>query len=46
MKLNTKFTKKKIYDLHKKNLAEKNDNVKRIQVEINSVYEALLQYLE
>ena len=46
MPLNSKFTNTKLSDAHSKGLAEKYDNVKRIEVELSSVYEGLLQSVE
>ena len=46
MPLNSKFTNTKLSDVHSKELAEKYDNVKRIEVELSSVYEGLLQSVE
>ena len=46
MPLNSKFTNTKLSDVHSKGLAEKYDNVKRIEVELSSVYEGLLQSVE
>ena len=46
MPLNSKFTNTKLSDVHSKGLAENYDNVKRIEVELSSVYEGLLQSVE
>ena len=46
MPLDSKFTNTKLSDIHSKGLAEKYDNVKRIEVELSSVYEGLLQSVE
>ena len=42
----SKFTNTKLSDVHSKGLAEKYDNVKRIEVELSSVYESFLKSVE
>ena len=46
MPLDSKFTNTKLSDVHSKGLAEKYDNVKRIEVELSSVYESFLKSVE
>ena len=46
MPLDSKFTNTKLSDAHSKGLAEKYDNVKRIEVELSSVYESFLKSVE
>jgi len=46
MPLDSKFTNTKLSDVHSKGLAEKYDNVKRIEVELSSVYEGLINSVE
>ena len=46
MPLESKFTNTKLSDVHSKGLAEKYDNVKRIEVELSSVYESFLKSVE
>ena len=42
----SKFTNTKLSDVHSKGLAEKYDNVKRIEVELSSVYDSFLKSVE
>ena len=46
MPLDSKFTNTKLSDVHSKGLAEKYDNVRRIEVELSSVYESFLKSVE
>ena len=46
MPLDSKFSNTKLSDVHSKGLAEKYDNVKRIEVELSSVYESFLKSVE
>ena len=46
MPLDSKFTNTKLSDVHSKGLVEKYDNVKRIEVELSSVYDSFLKSVE
>ena len=46
MPLDSKFANTKLSDVHSKGLAEKFDNVKRIEIELSSVYEGLINSVE
>ena len=46
MPLDSKFSNTKLSDVHSKGLAEKYDNVKRIEVELSSVYDSFLKSVE
>jgi len=46
MPLESKFENSKLSDVHSKGLAEKYDNVKRIEVELSSVYDSFLKSVE
>jgi len=46
MPLDSKFENSKLSDVHSKGLAEKYDNVKRIEVELSSVYDSFLKSVE
>ena len=46
MPLDSKFANTKLSDIHSKGLAEKFDNVKRIEIELSSVYEGLINSVE
>ena len=46
MPLESKFENSKLSDVHSKTLAKKYDNVKRIEVELSSVYESFLKSVE
>ena len=46
MPLDSKFENSKLSDVHSKRLAEKYDNVKRIEVELSSVYDSFLKSVE
>jgi len=46
MPLESKFENSKLSDIHSKGLAEKYDNVKRIEVELSSVYDSFLKSVE
>ena len=46
MPLDSKFANTKLSDVHSKGLAEKYDNVKRIEVELSSVYENFLKSVD
>ena len=46
MPLDSKFTNTKLSDVHSKGLVEKYDNVRRIEVELSSVYESFLKSVE
>ena len=43
--LNLNLTNTKLSDVHSKGLAEKYDNVRRIEVELSSVYDSFLNQL-
>ena len=45
MPLESKFENSKLSDVHSKTLAEKYDNVKRIEVELSSVYDGFINQL-
>ena len=46
MPLDSKFENSKLSDAHSKALAEKHDNVRRIEIELSSVYEGFLKSVE
>ena len=46
MPLESKFENSKLSDIHSKGLVEKYDNVKRIEVELSSVYDSFLKSVE
>ena len=46
MPLESKFENSKLSDVHSKTLAKKHDNVKRIEVELSSVYDSFLKSVE
>ena len=46
MPLDSKFENSKLSDVHSKALAEKHDNVRRIEIELSSVYEGFLKSVE
>ena len=46
MPLDSKFANTKLSDVHSKGLVEKFDNVKRIEIELSSVYEGLINSVE
>ena len=46
MPLDSKFENSKLSDIHSKELVEKFDNVRRIEVELSSVYESFLKSVE
>ena len=46
MPLESKFENSKLSDVHSKTLAKKYDNVKRIEVELSSVYDSFLKSIE
>ena len=46
MPLDSKFENSKLSDVHSKGLAEKYDNVRRIEVELSSVYDSFLKSVE
>ena len=46
MPLDSKFANTKLSDVHSKGLVEKYDNVKRIEVELSSVYESFLKSVD
>ena len=46
MPLDSKFQNSKLSDVHSKTLAEKYDNVRRIEIELSSVYEGFLKSVE
>ena len=46
MPLDSKFENSKLSDVHSKGLVEKYDNVRRIEVELSSVYESFLKSVE
>jgi len=46
MPLDSKFANTKLSDVHSKGLAEKFDNVRRIEVELSSVYDGFIQSVE
>jgi len=46
MPLDSKFENSKLSDVHSKGLVEKYDNVKRIEVELSSVYDSFLKSVE
>ena len=46
MPLESKFENSKLSDIHSKELAEKFDNVKRIEVELSSVYDGFIKSVE
>ena len=46
MPLDSKFANTKLSDIHSKGLAEKFDNVKRIEVELSSVYDGFIKSVE
>ena len=46
MPLDSKFENSKLSDVHSKTLTKKYDNVKRIEVELSSVYESFLKSVE
>lgn len=46
MPLDSKFQNSKLSDVHSKTLAEKYDNVRRIEIELSSVYEGFLNSVE
>ena len=46
MPLDSKFENSKLSDAHSKALAEKHDNVRRIEIELSSVYEGFLNSVE
>ena len=46
MPLDSKFANTKLSDVHSKGLAKKFDNVKRIEIELSSVYEGLINSVE
>ena len=46
MPLDSKFQNSKLSDVHSKTLVEKYDNVRRIEIELSSVYEGFLKSVE